>query len=324
MDNLTHTLTGVLLARAGLRRLTPRATWISVVAANIPDIDIVVGPSSINYLNYHRHLTHSLFAVPFMALLALLLVEGITKIVRPRAARLPWLHAWAAATIAASTHPLMDLTNTYGVRIFLPFSSGWHGWDIFFIVEPWLWGILLLAVVAPAAAGLVDREMGLKSPRGAKAAWAGLVVLVLFAGLKSLLHDRAVETLDAHLYDDFAATRVAAFPTPLNPWLWNGYVETDAYHQVSEVDLRETFDPSMGRKHFKPPPSPALESVRLHPLASDFLRFAQFNVITVLPTPAGHRIQMADVRFGPAENSFFRCTFETDERHRVVRAVFSR
>ena len=323
MDNLTHTLTGVLLARAGLRRLTPRATWISVVAANIPDIDILVGPSGINYLNYHRHLTHSLFAVPFMALLALLLVEGVTKIVRPTAARLPWLHAWAAATIAAFTHPLLDLTNTYGVRIFLPFSSGWHGWDIFFIVEPWLWGVLLLAVVAPAAAGLVDRELGLKSARGAKAAWAGLVVLVLFAGLKGVLHDRAVETLDAHLYDGVAATRVAAFPTPLDPWLWSGYVETDAYHQVWELDLRDTFDPSMGRKHFKPSPSPALESVRGHPLANDFLRFAQFNVTTVLPTPLGHRIRMADVRFGPVESSFFRCTFETDALDRVVRAVFA-
>ncbi len=67
MDNLTHTLTGVLLARAGLRRLTPRATWISVVAANIPDIDILVGPSGINYLNYHRHLTHSLFSNPSLS-----------------------------------------------------------------------------------------------------------------------------------------------------------------------------------------------------------------------------------------------------------------
>ena len=309
------------------------------MAANIPDIDILVGPSGINYLNYHRHLTHSLFAVPVMALLALLLVEGVTKIVRPTAARLPWLHAWAAATIATSTHPLLDLTNAYGVRIFLPFSSGWHGWDIFFIVEPWVWGVLLLAVVAPAAAGLVDRELGLKSARGAKAAWAGLLVLVLFAGLKGLLHNRAVETLDSHLYDGFAATRVAAtrvaaFPTPLDPWSWSGYVETESYHQVSEVDLRETFDPSKGKKHFKPAPSAALESVRGHPLAADFLRFAQFNVTTVLPTLRGHCIQMADVRFGSAqiadgrcgsdedESSFFRCTFETDALDRVVRAVF--
>ena len=324
MDNLTHALTGVLLARAGLRRLTPRATWISIVAANIPDIDIVVGPSSINYLNYHRHLTHSLFAVPLMALLALLIVEGVTRIARPTAAPLPWLRAWIAATIAALTHLLLDLTNAYGVRVFLPLTSSWFGWDIFFIVEPWLWAVLLLAVAAPSAAGLVDREMGLKSSRGAKAAWAGLVVLVLFGGFKGILHNRAVDTLDAHIYNRSAAKRVAAFPTAMNPWLWSGYIETEAYQQVSELDLRESFDPTAGKKHFKPPPSPALEVVLRHALAEDFLRFARYNVTTVLPTPGGHSIKMADARFGPVEKSFFRCTFETDQLSRVVKAVFER
>ena len=41
MDNLTHTLTGVLLARAGLNRLTPRAMLIVIIAANVPDFDVV-------------------------------------------------------------------------------------------------------------------------------------------------------------------------------------------------------------------------------------------------------------------------------------------
>ena len=324
MDNLTHTLTGVLLARAGVRRLTPRATWISIAAANIPDIDIVVGPWGIEYLNYHRHLTHSFLAVPFMALLALLIVEGITRIARPGAERLPWFRAWVAATIAAFSHPLLDLTNAYGVRAFLPFSDRWFGWDIFFIVEPWLWAALLVAVVAPAAAGLVDREMGLKSPRGAKAAWAGLLVLLSFGVLKAVLHDRAVETLDAHLYNESPALRVAAFPTALNPWVWSAYVETEAYHQVVEMDLGENFDPGEGTKYFKPAPSPPLEAARNHPLAKDYLRFARYNVTSVSPTPEGHRIEMGDVRFGSAQRSVFRCTFETDDLHRVVRAVFAR
>ena len=34
MDNLTHSLTGVLLARAGLNRLAPRATALTTRAAS--------------------------------------------------------------------------------------------------------------------------------------------------------------------------------------------------------------------------------------------------------------------------------------------------
>jgi inner membrane protein len=41
MDNLTHTLTGLMLSRAGLNRWHPRASLVLMLSANIPDIDFV-------------------------------------------------------------------------------------------------------------------------------------------------------------------------------------------------------------------------------------------------------------------------------------------
>ena len=41
MDNLTHSLVGAALSRAGLDRRTPLATATLVVAANAPDIDVL-------------------------------------------------------------------------------------------------------------------------------------------------------------------------------------------------------------------------------------------------------------------------------------------
>ena len=71
MDNLTHTAIGLFLGRIGLGRWSARGTPIVLIAANIPDIDVVSwagGP--LNYLAYHRHLTHSLLLMPVMALAA--------------------------------------------------------------------------------------------------------------------------------------------------------------------------------------------------------------------------------------------------------------
>src|SRR5271157_6305162 len=60
MDPLTHTATGLFLSRIGLKRWTPLATPILLLAANAPDIDIVTASGgSLSYLHYHRHLTHS-------------------------------------------------------------------------------------------------------------------------------------------------------------------------------------------------------------------------------------------------------------------------
>src|SRR6202790_2400522 len=109
MDPLTHTATGLFLSRIGLKRWSPLATPILMLAANAPDIDIVTASGgSLNYLHYHRHLTHSLVALPLMALLPVLLVRLVAR--RP----VRWLGAWLASAIAVAVHLLLDLTNIYG------------------------------------------------------------------------------------------------------------------------------------------------------------------------------------------------------------------
>src|ERR1017187_1944517 len=76
MDNLTHTAIGLFLSRIGLGRWSPGATPIVLIAANIPDIDVVSSAGgALNYLAYHRHLTHSLLLMPVMALAAVVVVR---------------------------------------------------------------------------------------------------------------------------------------------------------------------------------------------------------------------------------------------------------
>jgi len=123
MDPLTHTATGLFLSRAGLKRWTPLATPILLLAANAPDIDIVSGlGGSLNYLHYHRHLTHALAAMPVMAILPVLLVRAVAR--KP----VRWWGAFAAAMVAVAVHLLLDLTNVYGIRLLLPFSANGCVW----------------------------------------------------------------------------------------------------------------------------------------------------------------------------------------------------
>src|SRR5579871_3251182 len=93
MDNITHTLTGLMMARAGLARKGERgATLVILLAANAPDIDVVVAglPGGLRYLEYHRGYTHALLMAPVMALLALMIGHWIQK------ARLNWFNYGAS------------------------------------------------------------------------------------------------------------------------------------------------------------------------------------------------------------------------------------
>ena len=63
------------------------------------------------------------------------------------------------AVIAILTHPLLDTLNTYGVRWLMPVRGDWYYGDTLFIVDPWLWLVLAVGVVA---------SNGRRSARGLK------------------------------------------------------------------------------------------------------------------------------------------------------------
>lgn len=146
MDNLTHSLVGLAAAKAGLGRRSPYATFVCVAAANLPDIDIVAvagGPAF--YLQHHRGITHSIVGMLALAVaLPLLFVAGerLWARLRGREARasLKWL--LVCSLLLSVSHPLLDWTNSYGVRPLLPWDGRWFYGDLLFIVDPWVWLLL--------------------------------------------------------------------------------------------------------------------------------------------------------------------------------------
>jgi inner membrane protein len=306
MDNLTHTATGLLLGRAGLNGWTPRATTILVLAANAPDIDVVsLAGGSLNYLHYHRHLTHSLAAMPVLALLVVLLVRVVGR--KP----VRWAGAFWIALAAVASHLLLDFTNVYGIRLLLPFSDSWQRLDLTPVIDIWIWAAFFVAFAGPLLGRLVVSEITSgKRERGRHGrgfAWAALLFLVAYTGGRAVLHARAVAVLDSHLYDGTAPSRVATVPSE-NPFTWRGLVETGEFCAVEPVDLTGSFDPDSGTIFYKPLADPALKAARQTAAFQTFLQFSQFPLWRV--TAAGNlenskRVEVFDLRFGtPAEPGF--------------------
>ncbi len=173
MDNLTHTLCGLALARTGIDRTDRLATATVLIGANLPDLDVIhsILGGDLEYLTEHRGVTHSIsgiaLAIPLLALLMLGLSRLLPGRDKPPSRLGPLLLAAAAGLIS---HPLLDGLNTYGVRPWLPFDPSWLYGDICFIVDPWLW----LFFAAAACLG------GTRTPRES-AYW------VLFSGMVTLV-----------------------------------------------------------------------------------------------------------------------------------------
>src|SRR5438067_1850935 len=219
MDNLTHTAIGLFLSRAGVGSWSARGTAILLVAANAPDIDIIStmgGP--LNYLHYHRHLTHSLVAMPLVALAVVVAVRLAGR--KP----LQWAGAFCAALIAVASHLALDWTNVYGVRLLLPFSGNWLRLDLTAVIDLWIWGVFLICILGPFLARLVGSEISSGTARerhhGRGFAWFALLFVLLYNCGRGVLHARAVAVLASRMYRDAPPVQVAAMPDAISPLRW--------------------------------------------------------------------------------------------------------
>jgi inner membrane protein len=147
MDNLTHSLVGLAAAKAGLEKLSPRATTLCVLAANSPDADLValLFGGRWTYLQQHRGISHSIvgvFVLAFALPLAFYLGDMLLARTYKRARTVKLRGLLIASTIATASHPLMDWTNNYGVRFLLPWNPRWFYGDFVFVIDPFMWLVL--------------------------------------------------------------------------------------------------------------------------------------------------------------------------------------
>src|SRR5579883_1482403 len=129
MDNLTHTLVGMAAAKAGLERASPYAALMCVVAANAPDADIVTSLAGRwVYLEQHRGVSHSILGVAVLGFALPLIFCAFdflfARLLR-RERRAKFRGLLTASFLLIFSHPLLDWTNSYGVRPLLPFSARW-------------------------------------------------------------------------------------------------------------------------------------------------------------------------------------------------------
>jgi inner membrane protein len=202
MDNLTHSLVGLAAAKAGLERVSPYATVVCVLAANVPDADVVtLAGGSLTYLKHHRGITHSIVGTLALGLLLPVLFVAVERLaarvrrVEPRA-RLRGLVL--ASLLVTASHPLLDWTNSYGLRPFLPWSGRWYYGDLVFVIDPWIWLALggacflltartgwrvalwaLVGLGAAAAVVMLPQRRGFDVPLVLRLVWlAGLAAFV--------------------------------------------------------------------------------------------------------------------------------------------------
>lgn len=146
MDNLTHSLVGAVLGRMGLKRLTGRAMPALILSANLPDIDTGVGRLfGAERIEVHRGFTHGIGGLATLPFVAAALIFAWNRW-RPSAQPVRFWPLVLVCLAGTLSHPLLDLMNTYGVRLLEPLSDGRFHADTLFIIDPFVWIALIVGL----------------------------------------------------------------------------------------------------------------------------------------------------------------------------------
>jgi len=268
LDNVTHTLFGITLARTPLGRAGRGTTAALVLASNAPDIDVVsLARGGASYLQWHRGPTHGPLGVVGLGLVSAAIAwlwerrRTATRKADGEAASFAMLAA--IAFVGVTLHILMDLPTSYGTRLLSPFDWHWYAFDWMPIVDIYL----LVALVAGLFFGRVS-----KAARRRNAA----VVLMLMAanyGMRAFAHHEAIalaprlfgptlpatcangpdtsaaldrwpRSRDADAPHAASAARrclveVAAIPTFLSPLDWRVIAQTSNSYDVRDMSLSD-------------------------------------------------------------------------------------
>ena len=146
MDPLSQGTVGAALAQSSASKKNIfKISVIGFLAGLAPDLDVLIQSSTdpILSLEYHRQFSHSLFFIPFGALIVALLIFPLVK----KSMNLKTVYI--ASLLGYATHGLLDACTSYGTLLFWPFSNERVTWNNISIIDP-LFTIpaLILAVTA--------------------------------------------------------------------------------------------------------------------------------------------------------------------------------
>ncbi|MEL6530722.1 MAG: metal-dependent hydrolase [Pseudomonadota bacterium] len=217
MDNLTHSLVGALIGQTGLKKKTGLAMPALIIGANLPDVDAACffWLEGTEHLGFRRGITHGPIA---LVVLPIILASALwwydrwqTRRGKRPESRLPVRFGWllALSLIGCVSHSLLDWLNVYGIRFWEPFAPDWAYGDTLFIIDVWLWALLIITTWWSWRS---ERRGG----NWQRPAWIGAAVGLAYIGVNWMITTaHEVRDSDVHV----PGRVVIASPMPI--WSWD-------------------------------------------------------------------------------------------------------
>ncbi len=308
MDTIAHALLGVAMgvvaqhfgaaeAGAGADATRQALLWGSIVAAQVPDLDLVTMlRDRLNHIRHHHGLTHSLAG-------AAVLSATVTAWACWQWPGAPFgtVYPWLLLAMVVG-HLVPDWLTAFGTRLLLPFRGEFLALDWLAQSEP----VMTMALAASVALAFYDW------PRAHWWAGGGLILSTLFVAWRGFSHARVRRLVRREYARHYRVLRVSAHPHPWQLTRYEYIVDTPGLCHLGTAWLTGPVQEQV--QHERTRPAPHWDAVVQDGRVAPILRFTRNPVVQARRLPdGGWLFGVTDFRGGCA----FHFTITVDEHLQV-------
>lgn len=280
MDSLTHTLSGIVVSSLGIRQ---EFRWPGVLvftaAALFPDIDVIFNfiARSI-YVRFHRGFTHSFIYLPVFALLLAVMFYFLFK-------SIGFKNLYLICLAGIALHLLLDVVNSYGTPVLMPFSSAQYSLNLDVIIDAYVIGPLLLGAIAVWVWPAFQKHTAL------------IVLAIIISGFlfRFIQQQQAARLIAKTESSDRTVLIPAGIGTIYNPFTWQAIIPHDNGYNVYAVNSAQG---QVGGSHSITHQMDEINTFKPKSRAiRDFLNWSRFPFGRVEQTEEGIVVKLSDLRF---------------------------
>src|SRR3989339_919003 len=276
MDSLTHTLSGIVVSSLGLRQ---EFRWPGILvfttATLFPDIDSVFNfiTNSI-YVRFHRGFTHSFIYLPVFALFLAVIFYFLFR-------DIGFKNLYLICLAGIALHLLLDIVNSYGTPVLMPFSSVQYSLNLDVIIDAYVLGPLLLGAIAIWVWPSFQKTTAL------------IVLAVIVSGfLFRFIQQQQAARLIARIESSGRTVLIpAGMGTIYNPFTWQAIIPRDNGYNVYDVNSAQG---KVAGPHFVSHQMDEINTFRPKSRAvRDFLNWSRFPFGRVEKTDEGTVVKLS-------------------------------
>jgi inner membrane protein len=302
MDPVTHGIVGLAIAAVTGEPAAVNNPYAigCLLGAVIPDGDIVMQiKGHYSYLKNHRGVSHSIpFAFLYGGAIALLL-----SVLFPGAA---FLKLFLYSIVGCLSHLILDITNSYGAKIFWPFFNKKYTTDLLLVYDPVLF-ILSLAVIMPSFRAIIHP----------------VIVLFLFAIyiiFRTWMKIYVKKTIKINMDCGGDIKFIRILPSIIGLLKWHFIVKFENKWVVGEIklfskkikiiDVLENLDTKL------------YDAIKNTEIAEFFGEFTPIFHVTCKKVDFGYEFNFTDLRYYMAKDFLHHATAVLDENFTLVSSLF--